>query len=148
MPAAHSAFDRLVLLLTLFCLSISSGFLSGRMLVRNTSVITLREDTRPLVPTVHIEGIRNGLLHGSVRGSARVVLGSTVLTQSGVFAVDADSLLINEISVVVPSWAAFVASERGTKYYPVSSAGGQRITPANRIYFSSEQEAENAGYES
>lgn len=41
----------------------------------------------------------------------------------------------------------FFASKRGSKYYSASCSGGKTIKPENKIYFSSEAEAEGAGYE-
>lgn len=41
---------------------------------------------------------------------------------------------------------AFVASSSGKKYYPADSKQGQNIKEDNRVYFSTEKEAEAAGY--
>jgi len=40
----------------------------------------------------------------------------------------------------------FVASKSGTKYYPVSCAGAEKISDANKVYFVSASVAERAGY--
>lgn len=46
------------------------------------------------------------------------------------------------------SGGAFVASKSGTKYHPSTGCSFvDRIKPENRIYFSTEEEAQNAGYE-
>ena len=142
----HRSLERISLFLAAFCLALCSGYLSGRMLSVSQTEVTLRPDTRPPVPTVHIRGVRNGLLHGQIIGSARVVIGSNVMTQSGVFAFDAGPLLINEISITIPSWATYVASKRGTRYYPINAAAAKNIVPQNRLYFRSRQDAESAGY--
>jgi len=142
----HKSLDHISLLLALFCLSASSGYLSGRLITNHESQITLQPDSRPLIPTINIEGIRNGLLHGEIIGSARVVFGKKILTQSGVFVLDAAHILTNEVSVTVPNGMQFVASKRGKKYYPVFSRAGENLTPANRVYFTTENEAQSAGY--
>ena len=41
----------------------------------------------------------------------------------------------------------FFASNRGSKYYPLSCSAGKTIKQENRIYFASREEAEKAGYE-
>lgn len=41
---------------------------------------------------------------------------------------------------------AFVASSRGTVYYPSACSAAKDLAAANRIYFKSEQEAQAAGY--
>ncbi|MDA0376657.1 MAG: hypothetical protein O3A80_05130 [bacterium] len=142
----HVSLDRISLLLALFCLSASSGFLTGRQISHYSSPITLHSDTRPPIPTINIEGIRNGLLHGEVIGSARIVFGKKILTQSGVFVLDAAHILTNEVSVIVPNGMQFVASKRGKKYYPVFSRAGENLAPKNRVYFATEHEAQQSGY--
>ena len=42
--------------------------------------------------------------------------------------------------------ALFVASKNGTAYYPPSCAGAGRIKEENKIWFSSQKEAESLGY--
>ena len=41
----------------------------------------------------------------------------------------------------------FFASNRGSKYYSIGCPGGKTIKQENRIYFSTKEEAERAGYE-
>ena len=141
----HSS-DRISLCLALYCLSASSGFLTGRLIANQQSPITLSSDTRPLVPTINIEGIRKGLLHGSIKGSARISIGSQLLTHSGTFALDASDILRNEVSIFVPEGMQYVASKRGKKYYPVLSRAGEKLSPKNRVYFRTSALAETAGY--
>lgn len=139
--------ERVSLLLAAFCLALSSGYLSGRMAALPEIAIAEAPDIRPLVPTIHIAGVRNGLLHGEVHGNARMIIDNQVFTQSGTFALDAGLLLKNEVTVSVPVWAKYVASKRGKRYYPVESSGGERIVPKNRLYFRTAQHARAAGYE-
>lgn len=44
------------------------------------------------------------------------------------------------------SSAAWVASSRGNTYYRNGCSGGNKLSPANRIYFASEEAAQAAGY--
>ena len=44
------------------------------------------------------------------------------------------------------STAEFFASKNGTVYYPLACPSGQRIKQENRIYFTTVQEAQSAGY--
>jgi hypothetical protein len=41
---------------------------------------------------------------------------------------------------------AFVASKIGHKYYPINCSAGKSIKSENKIYFTTEAEAETAGY--
>ena len=42
--------------------------------------------------------------------------------------------------------AHFFASKNGTVYYPLACPSGDRVIEENRIYFETEDEAQNAGY--
>lgn len=42
--------------------------------------------------------------------------------------------------------AQFVASVRGTVYYPVGCRAAQKLAPANRVYFQTAEQAQAAGY--
>lgn len=52
----------------------------------------------------------------------------------------------NTAKVTDTSGGAFVASSRGKKYYPVDCNAVKNLAEANKIYFSSAQEAESKGY--
>lgn len=49
------------------------------------------------------------------------------------------------VSLPGASFGAYVASRNGTKYYPKDCSGVSRINEANKVWFNSEQEAQNAG---
>jgi len=128
------------------------GYLVGRIVTCRLAIpqtpMTLTEDTRPLVPTVRVDGVRNGYLEGSIVGNGRFVLGGHVVVtdQSGAFRVPANPLLTNMVTVTVPEGMKFVASKNGKKYYPVGSASASQIAPINRVYFKTAVDAEKAGY--
>ena len=124
------------------------GQLSALHSVASHTEISLEPDTRPLAPTVHINGITNGNLEGELLGGSRFVLGEEIVIpdEHGKFSVDTSDFLRNEVSIVVPAGAHFVASERGKYYYPVESSKGNALSPNTRVYFSSEAEAVAAGY--
>ncbi|MFH0851887.1 MAG: hypothetical protein V1876_04030, partial [Candidatus Peregrinibacteria bacterium] len=135
------------LLLALVC-----GYLLGRLITERSALVRtpmeMRDLSRPLIPTVHLTGVVNGSLRGTMPGDVRLFIESTqvVPDQSGAFLVPAGGLLTNKIEITVPEGMHFVASRRGQKYYPVESASASNLAPANRIYFSTAEEAERAGY--
>ena len=45
------------------------------------------------------------------------------------------------------SGKSFFASKRGKKYYSVDCSAGKTIKEANKVYFTTREEAEKAGYE-
>lgn len=47
-------------------------------------------------------------------------------------------------TVSVP--APWIASSRGSTYYRNGCTGARRLSPANRIFFATEEEAQRAGY--
>lgn len=100
------------------------------------------------VAVVHIDGIRNGALVGSVQGSVYLTAGgkAVIPTEGGTFVITDKSVLTNMVEIAVPPGMQFVASKRGKKYYPVTSSQGQKLAPANRIYFPSAEAAEEAGF--
>ncbi len=110
--------------------------------------MVMRDLSRPTIPTVHLNGVYNGSLRGSMLGEARLFLGGSQITPdaSGAFLVPAGTLLTNHIEITIPAGMRFVASRRGQKYYPVDSASASALSPANRVYFRTAQEAEGAGY--
>ena len=95
-----------------------------------------------------IDRIVNGELEGRVSSGVRLFLGEKLIlpTASGTFTASAGLFLTNNVTVVIPEGMHFVASKNGKKYYPVTSSAGNRLTPKNRLYFRTSEEAEAAGY--
>ncbi len=110
--------------------------------------LSLVPDTRPAVCTVVLEGVRNGQIAGYIRGDVRFFIGDdlAVPNSSGAFLVSAGVLKTDVRTIDMPDGTRFVASKKGKRFYPVGSSQGQGLSPANRIYFSSEDEAKAAGF--
>lgn len=110
--------------------------------------VVMTDDTPPAIPVVSINGIRNGALVGSVSGTVRLTARNRIvpIDGSGAFAITDRAVLTNNILITVPAGMMFVASKRGKKYYPVTSASAAGLAPANRIYFPDAKSAEKAGY--
>ena len=153
--AAHpSRLNIAVALLGAFLLgsSISPLFaqwMSGAEIIYGrTDAIRVADDDRKRVSVVMMNGIRDGKLHGFMRGNVRFFLAGVPVVpgSSGAFTVDASNFLVHEVAVDVPQGMRFVASRRGSRYYPVNSRSGQRLHPKNRRYFRTAEEAEMAGY--
>ena len=128
------------------CLGYSIGRIRTVQLAANTIQIQEYHTTEKLIPTVRIDGIRNSKVHGAQHGAGRLFIGGTQILSDGEFAVDAPALLKNTVSITIPKGMQYVASRRGTKYYPVTSSQGEQLSPKNRIYFPTAAEAEQAGY--
>ncbi len=70
---------------------------------------------------------------------------TTGVEATALSSVNSSSLLQN--TKTTSSAKTFFASSRGSKYYSIGCSGGKTIKQENRIYFNTNTEAENAGYE-
>lgn len=100
------------------------------------------------VATVVLDGFRDSALRGRTAGDVRLFVQESAveIDSDGSFAITHPAFGVEIVSVQVPEGMHFVASKRGKKYYDVTSAGGNQITPENRVYFRTAGEAEAAGY--
>jgi hypothetical protein len=150
-PLQLSAMHQKFLVIGCCILCGTFGYALGRIgsiqLEAATFQTTIQTTEPTLVPVVTIDGIMNGALEGSLTGNVRLFIGKEqVLGNGGTFSIASPALLKNIISVQIPDGMQFVASRKGTKYYPVSSAQGGGLSPKNRLYFRTAEEAERAGY--
>jgi len=65
-----------------------------------------------------------------------------VMIEQGAAAVEAGALS----EETLPQGGGYVASKKGKKYHLPWCSGAQRISEENKIWFSSKEEAERAGY--
>ena len=149
-PLISSRFPSAVSLLGVGGLLLLTGYLIGR-LVTSASLpkpsIMVVPDERDPVAVIRLEGVRNGQLEGETKGDVRFFLGDRlILAQSGTLKVPVGSFFTNEIAITIPEGMQFVASKKGTYYYPVDSADGEKIVPENRYYFRDEISAKAAGF--
>ncbi len=106
------------------------------------------DDESAGVPVVHILGIEDSALLGVTTGNVRIFAGDEqiAIDGSGSFAITDRDVLSNRLIMHAPEGMQFVASKRGSKYYPVGSSQSFTIVPENRIYFPNAASAEAAGY--
>ena len=122
------------------------GELHGRSWTFANIAPAIHQDVRSLVPTVTIQDISDGMIHGVATGHVRLFGGDhTVQNSSGAFAIPL-SQLTKIVTVIIPPGMKFVASKNGTKYYPVNSPSGAKIVVKNRVYFADSESAEKSGY--
>jgi hypothetical protein len=130
-----------------FCVGILSGLLCS-FGFRDADVPFVVVGSGAGVAAVTLDGFRDGLLQGRSVGPVRLFAGNDRIevASDGSFAIDHPGFHINEVTIPIPAGMRFVASRRGKKYYSVTSAGGNRIAPENRVYFPNEASAEAAGF--
>jgi hypothetical protein len=124
--------------------------MAGRLVTVSTHIppsITLEPDTRPPVPVVEIDDVRNGQLVGRLSNQARLFVGTDVVTgdQSGRFTVP--FARITPITrLEIPADMHFVAASGGKNYYAVTNPRAERLVPSHRVYFQTAERAEAQGY--
>lgn len=126
------------------------GVLTGlvcSLAVRDVPVVA-RSGSGATVVAVTFDGFRDGLLRGRSAGPVRLFAGEepVEVAPDGSFAFDHPGFHIEEVTIPVPVGMKFVASRKGKKYYSVTSAAGERIAPANRVYFPDDASARAAGF--
>lgn len=132
-------------------LALAVGILSGLVAsfaARDARPVAVRAGSGAAAAAVTLEGFRDGLLRGRAAGPVRLFAGESpvALEHDGSFSLDHPGFHVNDVTVHVPPGMAFVASKKGKKYYSVASAAGERIAPANRVYFRDAASAEAAGF--
>lgn len=127
------------------------GFLVGRIATKTimTNMVTTQSiTTESSVSIVQIDRMEAGNIVGSIQGDARLFIGDSqvIPNEDTTFSMAATTLLTNHIAVLVPPGMHYVASKNGSKVYSVHSSQGSKLTPKNRVYFHTLQEAIDAGY--
>lgn len=141
-----------LLLLGSLLLAALFGWLIGRMqelkIALPEAEMRLVPDMRSRIPVVHIEGIRDGKIVGTISGSGRVFFGDDYVVpgSGGMFSVPSSTILREMIDVHIPPGMNFVASRKGKKFYPIRSASANKIIPENRVYFKTAKEAKERGF--
>ncbi|MDH5596610.1 MAG: hypothetical protein OEY44_00780 [Candidatus Peregrinibacteria bacterium] len=147
---------RLILAISLIlAIGLFAGYSIGYFQARKGSfpAITEAAEQNPGICTVKFLKTTGGLLKGRVDGTAaRLAYGpDQILSLS-----PGDSFEIPIYQVTLANYYAaknlpddtqFIASSSGKYYYHVFDPRALRITPKNRVYFSSEESAKSAGFQ-
>lgn len=146
--------ERLFLITASLIAAFLAGMAAAELLLSwrlsHTTPFTLGPDIRPKICTVTVNGVTDGNITGTLAGSGRVFIGDmqALPGRDGSFSVPAAAFLMQKIHVTIPQGTQFVASKKGTKFYPLQSASAQKIAPENRVYFRSRADAQAAGFHS
>lgn len=140
-----------------FCLlgfGFSAGALTQKILYsQNAAGLEILETSEPIltVPVIRFEKIENGILYGHNNSAeARFIIGENTeeifVEQSGNFSFPVTPILPNLAMIPAPEGSQFVASSRGTKYWPLDAPQAALISVKNRTFFISEEDAIAKGY--
>lgn len=100
-----------------------------------------------IIPVITFERIDNGVLYGNIsEGEVRFVLPNGDGTHTTrAFEVPLVSILPMLKMLPAPSGMQFVASKAGKKYYPLDSPSAFLLSPKNRVFYRTAEEAEKDG---
>jgi hypothetical protein len=109
-------------------------------------------DINPGVATLRLDGMKDGKLKGSVAGrEIRVVVASQdirTFAPGEILEIPVSaSASVSATAPSIPADAQFIASRRGKLYYSVFDPRALELSPENRLYFRSAEEAEKGGYQ-
>lgn len=113
------------------------SFWLGRLSVKNSS----KNSTAPIVdtPSTQTANVANFIPITDKQSDAKPTVPVKATTNT--------SATLNSTNSKDPQNKPFFASSRGTKYYSITGcSGGKTISPENKIYFYTLQDAEKAGY--
>lgn len=144
--------------ITAGCLILATGLTIGFSLGyyqsarANFTQMTEVRDLNPHVTTIKFLKYENGLLKGEVTGQKARLAYST----EHVFDLEPGEefeLPVYEVSLYqyysardLPEDTQYIASKSGKYYYSILNPKAFGITPKNRLYFKTEEEAEKMGY--
>ena len=138
----------------ILCIGLAVGYAAGYFYAAQASFPEIKPvgEINPKVATVKFIEVKNGQLVGKISGQRTRLAWSP----NGIIDVDLEgefSIPLSQINLKdyyaadsLPQDARFVASSKGKYYYSVFEKMAWAISPANRVYFSSREDAEKSGY--
>jgi len=87
-----------------------------------------------------------GFLSITLSFSLGIIIGANIISRPPLIIEKELITSIGEKTITEPKEFPFVASSRGKYYYPVDCGLANGLKEENRIYFRTQQEAENNGY--
>lgn len=135
-------------------------FWAGRLslqyqLSKQLPPIRVIPEINPKVPVVEIQEIKDATISGKVNtekirfkaGDSVAVPGEDKTFQLDIRPLGFVAKKQPEDPAKIPEWAKFVASKRGKYFYALDSRSAKNLSVQNRVFFATEEEAMNAGYE-
>lgn len=116
----------------------------------NALPVTIEQQDEKEVPTLTLQKIENGILSVKNNGSeirVRTEDAEINIIKNGENTIDVVGILPMLKKVPAPEWANFVASKRGSKYWPLDSYQAFSLSPKNRVFYGTEEDAKKDGKE-
>jgi hypothetical protein len=135
-----------------FLFGFTSGILKSKLDISEAAPgLEFVKDSGPDIPLLIFQKIENGVLYGHNKGiETRIIVGpkeeEIVALTNGDFSFSVIEILPNLSQIPAPEGMLFAASKRGTKFWALDAPEAALITPKNRIFFRSKEEAEVRGF--
>lgn len=126
------------------------GFLLGEHQAREASSEMLIGDFSEEISLLKLDTIENGVATGTLEGlEMRLVIGDEEVVSifPGAVEIPLVHILPNLETIPSPEGSAFVASKNGKYYYPLDAPEAAMLSVDNRIFFVTEEEAWEKGYQ-
>ena len=137
-------------LMTSFALGLFAGVIFNRIEeLENRGPIEVVKANHERIPLIHFERIENGIMYGKTgEKELRFIVGENSIYSSfgGEFSFPVSEFLPMLKKIPSPEGALFVASKRGKRYWPLDAPEAFLLSEKNRIFFTSEEEAQNAEF--
>jgi hypothetical protein len=138
----------------ILAIGLTTGFSLGHYRAARAAFPQMREmtDLNPGIATIKFLKLENGLLKGEIAGAdARLAYDTEhilSLEPGDVFEIPVYQVSLYQYYSArdLPEGINYIASKNGKYYYSVLNARAFSLTPKNRLYFKTAQEAEKAGY--
>lgn len=101
------------------------------------------------VPVIYFDKIENGVMYGKTgTKEARIIVADDEINtiNNGEFNFSVLKILPMLQVLPAPEGMQFAASSKGTRYWPLDAPQAFLLAEQNRVFFASEEEAQNAGY--
>lgn len=148
-------FDRQKVLFVLavavsLAIGVSGGvLLEKRLEIARRDPIAVVPQNSEKIPLVKFQKIENGVMYGETgEKEVRFIVGKegVYTSHGGAFDFPLNEILPMMKQIAAPEGMNFVASKRGTRYWPLDAPEAFLLAEKNRVFFATAEEAEKAGY--
>ncbi len=141
----------LLIVVTILCVAISSFFLGKLSHIENKQDNPIVVKFDPSITDYFYKSANEGqgttpTLSSSKTHSSDILTTSTEIDTENTITEESANEKLSTPNLVANEKGDIVASSRGSKYYYVYCSGAKTLSESNKIYFSSEEEAEANGY--
>lgn len=144
----------IVSIVLILSIGVLGGYSIGYFQISQRSFPNIKtiEDINQGITTIKLFEIKGGKLIGEISGrNARLAYNSDNIIEiekDGAFEIPLNQISLRDfyVSKSISDNTQFIASKSGKYYYSIFDKKAFNLSESNRIYFTNEEDAENAGY--